>query len=71
MAWCIGRSVGLDISGSRVQLGPFPTLCSDRIPLAAEAVGIPAVLVRDASGKARRHCLSLLELVDEIEQIHA
>ncbi len=32
----------------------------------AEAVGIPAVLVRGAGGKAKRECFSLLELRDQM-----
>jgi hypothetical protein len=32
----------------------------------AEAVGIPAVLVRSAGGKARRECFSLLELREQM-----
>jgi putative hydrolase of the HAD superfamily len=33
----------------------------------AEAVGIPAVLVRGMGGEAKRECISLLEVVDIIE----
>ena len=32
----------------------------------AEAVGIPAVLVRGAGGKAKRECFSLLELQEQM-----
>jgi putative hydrolase of the HAD superfamily len=37
--------------------------------LGAEAVGIPAVLVRNPSGRTKRECFSLLELPEQIEGI--
>ncbi|MBV9875409.1 MAG: HAD-IA family hydrolase [Verrucomicrobia bacterium] len=39
--------------------------------LGAEAVGIPAILVRNPRGRTRLECRSLLEVANEIERIHA